>query len=109
MYTAGEQRYAFNNFLHRSITADKRECVIISCIELKLPTRENTSFSLAAEQLLGILPQRGGGGGTPGDSWWGGGGGPPGNSWWGVCRPVPQILTRFQINFEFAYFSFFSY
>ena len=31
-------------------------------------------------------------GGYPG---WGGGG-TPGNSWWGVCRPVLQILTRSQ-------------
>ena len=27
---------------------------------------------------------------------WGGGGGTPGNSWWGVCRPVLKILTLFQ-------------
>ena len=31
MYTAGEQRYIFNNFLHRTITADKREYLILSC------------------------------------------------------------------------------
>ena len=56
-----------NNLLHRIITADKREYLILSCCRAV---------------VRHLTPE--------------GGGGTPGNSWWGVCRPVPQILTQFQ-------------